>query len=68
MQFESVLALALSMQYINQNKGCVLQKTQCMTINNCRGSRILPMKSTTIMTESLCKGEISVSPRLGRNS
>lgn len=39
-----------------------------MTINNCRGSGILPMKSTTIMTESLCKGGISVSRRLGSNS
>ena len=39
-----------------------------MTINNCRGSRILPMKSTTIMTESLCKGAISVSSRVGSNT
>ena len=53
---------------IEQNIDCALQKTQCMTINNCRGSRILPMKSTTIMTESLCKGGISVSPRQGSNS
>ena len=53
---------------IEQNIDCALQKTQCMTINNCRGSRILPMKSTSIMTESLCKGGISVSPRQGSNS